>query len=527
MRAASVKSCLTTFGVVAVFIVVLFGLSRINYLLFHTVVELFSIVIAAGIFMLAWNARSYHQNGSLLLLGIGYAAIAGMDLLHTLSYQGMDLIPGAGANTSTQLWIAGRGMESVTLVLVPLWFGRRIRERLVLAAYAAAAVGLAVLVFAKWFPVCYVPGQGLTAFKVAAEYVICGLVLVGLVALWRKRRSIDQRVGSWLGASMVFTIAAEVAFTRYVSVFGSANLAGHMLKLVSFFFIYKAIIETGIVRPLRLLFRDLKREQESLETTRDRLEESVEERTAELWQTNMRLSSEIAERREVEHELRSREQQLQDMMRRVVTAQEEERARLSRELHDEAGQSLTLLSLSLNGAVKQLPKGERSVQAEIRQAADLAQRTMDRIRRLAHGLHPPALDVLGLREALREMCVDVEARTGLSIEYTSDAAFDVTKEVGTAVYRVLQESLANIGKHASAAHARVDVHFSQADGMLRVRVEDDGRGFDPDAVDSAGGGMGLEGMRERLEQLGGWLELESSKGKGTHLVAHIPVKEAT
>ncbi len=525
MRAASVKSCLTTLGLGAVFIVMLFGVSRINYLLFHTVVELFSIIVAAGIFMLVWNARAYRQGGSLLLLGIAYLAVAGIDLLHTLSYEGMNLIPGAGANTSTQLWIVGRGMESVTFLVVPLWLGRRIRDRLVLAGYITVAAGLAAFVFAGRFPACYLPDQGLTTFKIAAEYVICGLLLAGLVALWEKRRSIDRRVGLWLGASIAFTIASEVAFTRYVSVFGSANLIGHMLKLVSFYFIYKAIIETGIVRPFRLLFRDLKRHQESLETTRDRLEDRIEERTAELWRTNMRLSAEIAERREVECELRSRERELQNLMRRVVTAQEEERARLSRELHDEAGQSLTLLSLSLSGAADRVPKGERSVRDEIRRAADLAQRTMDRIRRLAHGLHPPALDALGLQEALREMCADVEARTGLSIEYSSDEKFDVSNEIGTAVYRILQESLANMGKHASAAHAWVDVRLSETEDTLRIQVDDDGCGFEPGAVDADGRGMGLEGMRERVEQLGGWLELESSTGKGTHLIAYIPIKE--
>ena len=522
MDSARVKSWVSTIVVGAASVVMLFFVSRVNYLLFHTVVELFSIVVAMGIFILAWNARTYHRSGALTLLGIAYLTVAGLDLLHTLAYEGMGMIPGATANLSTQLWIATRGIESVTLLLMPLWLGRQIRERLSLSVFAMVGAGVIALIFAGWFPVCFVPGQGLTGFKIISEYVICALLLGALGALWAKRKEMDRRVSQWLAASIAFTVASEIAFTQYVSVFGLANFVGHILKVVSFFFIYKAILETGIVRPFELLFRDLKRHQASLETARDRLEDRVERRTAELREANVRLQEEIAERAEVEKMLRARERQLQVMMRRVVTAQEEERARLSRELHDEAGQSLTLLTLCLGTAEAGMAISDGPAITELRRAEGLAQRTMERIRRIAHGLRPPALDTLGLRKALHGMCEEVEARSGVHIEFLASPDLDasVPHEIGTATYRVVQEALANVAKHAEAQSVMVDVQFHEAKASLHVVVEDDGRGFDAQGATT---GAGLLGVRERVESLGGSLRLSSAPGRGTRLLAHIPI----
>lgn len=520
------RSWISALSVGAACVAGLFFLSRVNYLLFHTVVELFAVVVAMGIFMLSWNARTYHRSGSLTLLGIAYFTVAGMDLLHTLAYEGMGMIPGATANLSTQLWIATRGIESLTLLLMPLWLGRRIRERTTLAVYLVAGTGVTALILAGWFPVCFVAGQGLTGFKIAAEYVICTLLLGGLVGLWVKRRDVDRRVAQWLAASILFTVASEIAFTQYVSVFGAANLIGHILKVISFFFIYKAILETGIVRPFELLFRDLKRHEASLEAARDRLEHRVERRTAELQQANVRLRQEIVERTEAEAALRSRERQLRLMMRRVVSAQEEERSHLSRELHDEAGQSLTLLTLCLSCAQANMTSADSAARAELRRAERLAQLTMERIRQIAHGLRPPALETLGLRKALCGMCSEVEARSGIQVECTADSGVDrsIPQEIGTAAYRVVQEALSNVARHADADRVSVNVRLSDAGSMLYIEVQDDGRGFDVETLRAATG-TGLLGIRERVESLGGALDTVSAPGRGTRLSAHIPLKE--
>ncbi len=504
----------------------LFFLSEVSYLLFHTVVELFSIVVAMGIFMLSWNARAYHRNGSLTLLGAAYLTIAGMDLLHTLAYQGMGMIPGSTANLSTQLWIATRGIESVTLLLMPFWLERRIRERFMLGLYLALGGAMTGLILAGWFPVCYVPGQGLTGFKIASEYVICAILFGGLATLWWKRTGVDHRVAHWLAVSILFTVASEIAFTQYVSVYGLANFVGHILKVVSFFFIYRAILETGIVRPFQLLFRDLKRHEASLEAARNRLEDQVERRTAELRQVNVRLRKEIVERTEAESALLARERQLQLTMRRVVTAQEEERTRLSRELHDEAGQTLTLLTLCLGGAEARLAVGDRDATQEIHRAEDLAQRTMERLRRIAHGLRPPALETLGLQGALDGICRDFETQSDICIAFSACSGLDgsVPREIATAVYRVVQEALSNVVKHASADRAEVEVSLSEDEESLHVVIQDDGCGFD--AQHSAvAAGVGLLGIRERVESLGGRLTVTSAAGMGTRILAIIPMQE--
>ncbi len=504
----------------------LFFLSEVSYLLFHTVVELFSIVVAMGIFMLSWNARGYHQSGSLTLLGVAYLVVAGMDLLHALAYEGMGMIPGATANLSTQLWIATRWIESVTLLLMPFWLERRIRDRFTLGLYLALGGAMTGLILGGWFPACFVPGQGLTGFKIASEYVICTVLLGGLVSLWWKRASVDRRVAQWLAASIGFTVASEIAFTQYVSVYGFANFLGHILKVVSFFFIYKAILETGIVRPFQLLFRDLKRHEASLEAARDRLEDQVERRTAELRQANVRLTEEIVERTEAETALRARERQLQATMRRVVTAQEEERTRLSRELHDEAGQTLTLLTLCLGGAEAKLPVSDKGATQEIHRAEDLAQRTMERLRRIAHGLRPPALETLGLQGALDGICREFEAQSDIRIDFSACSELDgsVAREIATAVYRVVQEALSNVARHACADHVGVEVCLSEDEEALHVLIRDNGCGFDVQHS-TVGTGVGLLGIRERVESLGGVLTVTSAPGTGTRILACIPMQE--
>ena len=110
----------------------------------HTVVELFSIVIACGIFVLAWNSRRFHSGGYLLLLGVAYLFIAGLDLLHTLSYQGMDLLAGGGGNMASQVWLAARAIESGTLLAALLWSRKQFRPSRLLIVYGAMTVAVRI-----------------------------------------------------------------------------------------------------------------------------------------------------------------------------------------------------------------------------------------------------------------------------------------------------------------------------------------------------------------------------------------------
>jgi PAS domain S-box-containing protein len=266
----------------AIVFIALYLISRFSYLLFHSLAELFSIVVACAMFLLAWNARRSMANDFLLFLGIAYLAVAGIDLLHTLAYEGMGIFPQGGANLATQLWIGGRYLEAGAVAFSVLFLGGRLRLRpaVAIAAFAAVCTALLLSVF-YWriFPAAYVEGRGLTRFKVLSEYIICAVLAGTLFLMYRNRGQMHPRVFRLLVAAIAVTIASELAFTQYVSVYGFFNLLGHFLKIVSFYLVYKAIIEMGLTSPYETLFRDLKRRGAELERSEARYRAVVEDQT--------------------------------------------------------------------------------------------------------------------------------------------------------------------------------------------------------------------------------------------------------
>jgi hypothetical protein len=260
-------------------ILILFGLyltSLYSYLLFHSIAEIFSIVIACGIFMISWNSRRLLDNNYIMFLGVAYLFIGGVDMAHTLAYKGMGVFKGYGPNLPTQLWIAGRYLESLSLFIAPLSFSRRVKPPIIVAAYFMVTSFLLATIF-YWhiFPDCFAEGTGLTSFKKISEYIISCILVGAITLLYQKREQFDPGVLHLLIISIVTTIGAELAFTFYISVYGLSNLVGHLLKIVSYYLIYKAIIETGLVKPYNLLFRNLKSSEKELEQERDNLKKAL------------------------------------------------------------------------------------------------------------------------------------------------------------------------------------------------------------------------------------------------------------
>jgi signal transduction histidine kinase len=210
------------------------------------------------------------------------------------------------------------------------------------------------------------------------------------------------------------------------------------------------------------------------------------------------------------------------MAARMVAAQEEERKRISRELHDEFGQALTALTLSLH-----------NLQTDLAEQPDLEQRvavlveetnaTLDRIRNLAQDLRPPALDTLGFQKAITTFCEDFSWRSNIPVVLQIDPSIDELPDLyAVTLHRVLQESLTNIVKHANATQIWVDLE--QEDNQLGLTIQDNGRGFDTANLESDG--IGLLGIRERLALAGGKLTLRSRMGHGTVLSAQLPIVSA-
>ncbi len=231
---------------------------------------------------------------------------------------------------------------------------------------------------------------------------------------------------------------------------------------------------------------------------------------------DQRLAETFAARAAVAVDLSERVQR--DALRRVVAAQELERRRLARELHDETGQALTSILLGL----KAIEDGTDL--AQVRQSAsrlrELVVETLHDVRRLAIELRPKALDDFGLVPALERLAETFTEQTGIAVDFQAALAGErLPGEVETALYRIVQEALTNVVKHAGASH--VSVVLARKEGSVTAVVEDNGRGFQ--ARRSDGRGLGLVGMRERLGLLDGRLRIESTEGAGTTIVAEVPL----
>ena len=230
-------------------------------------------------------------------------------------------------------------------------------------------------------------------------------------------------------------------------------------------------------------------------------------------QTLERLNREL----EVSHE------RLRALSRRLFEVQEEERQRLARDLHDDVGQALTALKIQLESVAR--AGGELGVRARVGECVDTVQHTLERVRQLSLSLRPPQLDDLGLAAALRSH-LDRQARVaGLEAHFElEDAPQDLAPDTETACFRVAQEAINNVLRHARARNLWVRLFMAGAG--LAISVRDDGRGFDVEKVRQRaadGASLGLVGMEERMALAGGSFELRSAPGQGTELLATFPL----
>lgn len=222
-------------------------------------------------------------------------------------------------------------------------------------------------------------------------------------------------------------------------------------------------------------------------------------------------------------ELQLREEHLRHLTHRIVSIQEEERRRLSREMHDEAGQALTALKINLSLMASSVPAEMDVLRNRLEEAVAIADMTLEQIRVLTRLLRPPALDEVGLGAALEGFCQDLSERAQLSVDFAESRLPQLPGDVQIALYRVVQEALTNVLKHADADTVRVTLR--QAEDAIILVVEDNGRGFSPREVRSSASGVGLLGMQERLEVHDGTLEISSAPGHGTRLLARVPWEE--
>jgi signal transduction histidine kinase len=273
----------------------LYLLSRFNYLLFHSLVELSSVAVAITTFSIGWHTRRFSRNDAFALLASAYLSVGVLDLFHTLSYKGFGVFPDAEIDIPTQFWIAARSLQACAYLLSGWILGRRRRidARNWTAGFLAAGLlmGLAIWPL-DLFPVCLTEA-GLTPFKIGAEFFISAVLAGSAWLYWRARTFLDPRLFHLLLASIALAILSELTFTLYQDVYGLANCLGHLLKVASVLFAYRALVLGALRTPYQSLFLDL-----SL--------------------SHRELDRELAERLHVEQQLRTANRELDSFVQTIA-----------------------------------------------------------------------------------------------------------------------------------------------------------------------------------------------------------------
>jgi signal transduction histidine kinase len=261
-------------------------------------------------------------------------------------------------------------------------------------------------------------------------------------------------------------------------------------------------------------------------------------RSVELAASNRQLKKEIAQRRLAEESLQQSEQhygrlleqsrrmqeQLRLLSRELLSAQEEERKKISRELHDVIAQTLTTINVRLAALKKEATLNTEGLERSIARTQQLVQESVEIVHRFARELRPTVLDDVGLIPALHTFMKAFREETGIRVSLSVFAGVEqVNGDKRTVLYRVVQEALTNVARHAQASS--VHVKIQKLDGAIRLKIKDDGKGFQEERVLRAKKSkrLGLLGMRERLEMVGGTFAVKSAPRKGTTVIAQIPL----
>jgi signal transduction histidine kinase len=266
--------------------------------------------------------------------------------------------------------------------------------------------------------------------------------------------------------------------------------------------------------------------------------ETLSQRTVELAASNLELVQEIAQRRAVEKKLKNSErhyshlleqsdhlqEELRRLSRQILSAQEDERKKISRELHDVIAQTLTGINVRLANLKKGASASTKDLDQNIARAQRLVEHSVNIVHRFARELRPTVLDDLGLIPALHTFMKGFRKHTGMQVSLSAFAEVEqLTGERRTVLYRIAQEALNNVNRHAHAS--RVHVKFQKLDGTICMTIKDNGQGFPADYTlhSKKNKRLGLLGMRERLDMVGGKFAVTSSPGKGTCVLAEIPL----
>lgn len=231
----------------------LYFITTENYNLLHVPLELFAIAIELVVFAIAWNSRQFSRNDFFIFIGISFLFIGIIDLFHTLLYAG--LLDIGSSNYATSFWIAARYLQTISFLISYFFINRQVNIKRTLILYSSISFLVIISILLGIFPTCW--DNGLTPFKIISEYVIIVILSITIVLFYKERNRFENKMISRIIIAILFMIISEFAFTLYQEVTGIWNLTGHIFRIVSFYWIYNALVQITLNEPYQTLFRSL------------------------------------------------------------------------------------------------------------------------------------------------------------------------------------------------------------------------------------------------------------------------------
>lgn len=234
---------------------VLLATSNVSYLLFHTLAELFPVIISFMMFTIAWPSLSFARNKTLIFLGTGYFWVGILDILHGITFTGMNLIPIEGPHLTVNFWLGARLAEVSILLVAPLLAKTRLNHYVMFAIFAVASLTLMAVVFLApdVLPTFFIEGEGLQPIKIYSEYALIALCLVAMWVYLTRDIPLTRRETTLIVTAIALTILAELMFTRYVDLSGRYHIAGHLFKLFSYWLLFSSLVYSSLQLPYKQL----------------------------------------------------------------------------------------------------------------------------------------------------------------------------------------------------------------------------------------------------------------------------------
>ncbi len=523
-----------------------------SYLVFHNVAEFFSIMVSLSLFGVGWYTYDQSKDRHALFLGAAFLATGLIDFMHTLSSAAMPaFITANSTNKSSQYWMAARLLDSSALLASafiqphrPLrWLTKR--SLLTAALAVSGIVFTGITFFSSHVPNTFVPGVGLTPFKILSEYLVIALLLLALVAYWRRMERTGDKLLVYYMAAFVIGIFGEAAFASYKVDFGTHNVLGHLYKVAAFYLIYKGAFAASVKKPYLQLSdanEELRREvserqiaEGEVRALNAELEQRVSERTSRLEAANRGL-------KRTEQALRDANEQLREADHR----KDEFIGMLSHELRNPLApirNSVYVLRNAEPGG-EQAIRAQRVIERQTQHLTRLVDDLLD-VTRIARGKIELRRSRVDVREVVLRAADDFRSlmdERGLALSVAVPATKVWADADATRLTQIVSNLLHNSAKFTSRGGVVV-LSLCAADGHAHVSVRDTGAGIDPALLprifdpfvqgdrtlpgSESGLGLGLALVRGITELHGGTVRAESAGvGAGAEFVVALPTASA-